>query len=93
MQDQGVSKFKIVSSKFLRCLMTARGVEEQLNQRGLQMSESSYGLDDRICEYLREDWFKSYPLHQLIYRSEHIEQYVPNLSTRDLSPGTEIPFP
>lgn len=37
-----------MSSKFLRCLMTASKMQENLERSGFIMSEKEYQIDDRI---------------------------------------------
>jgi hypothetical protein len=40
------------------------------------MKDNCYYVDNRIGEYLREDWFKEYPMNNLIYHSEHLQKYI-----------------
>ena len=50
-------------------------------------------MDDRISEYLREDWFTEFPLNNLIFKTQFLEKYASQLKLKDCSPKIEIPFP
>lgn len=41
--------------------MTAEGVAKIIEKQGIQVKRP-YVIESKIGEYLREDWFKQYPL-------------------------------
>lgn len=70
--------------------MTAKGIEEGLIGNKFDV-DKEYTLDDRMSEFLREDWFESYPLNNLIYQTEHLRKYVTSLNFQEKC--VSLPFP
>lgn len=73
--------------------MTARQLQSMLEKEGFRMDGQSYEIEDRIGEYMREDWFKEYPLDNLIYHSEHLPKYLPSPPTFSYPSPSKLPFP
>lgn len=56
--------------------MTASKLQFNLEKLGFKMEGTSYEVDDRVGEYLREDWYDEYPMGKLIYHSSHLAKYI-----------------
>lgn len=58
------------------------------------MNADHYEIDDRISEYMREDWFAEYPLNSLIYHTEHKNKYFEDVPFREkVQQKKQFPFP
>ena len=55
--------------------MTAERLAEHFIKAGLAVTAPKRA-SNRITEYMREDWFKKYPLDDLIFDSGHAGKYV-----------------
>ena len=55
--------------------MTAERLAEHFIKAGLAVAAPKRA-SNRITEYMREDWFKKYPLDDLIFDSGHAGKYV-----------------
>lgn len=43
--------------------------------------DGDFMVDDRIGEYLREDWYSEYPMDKLIYHTDHLNKYLDTVPT------------
>lgn len=55
--------------------MTAERLITHFKEAGLEVVEPKM-VSNEITEYMREDWFKSYPLDSLIFDSPNLTKYV-----------------
>ena len=72
--------------------MTAEQVTAHLKDQGIQIT-SPHTISHEIAEYMRADWFKHYPLHDLIYDQEHRDNYLKGVEWTEEKGINPHPFP
>lgn len=55
--------------------MTSQQLIEHFQKAGFEIAQPKIASNE-ITEYMREDWFSSYPLNSLIFDTPNIEKYV-----------------
>lgn len=55
--------------------MTADKITETFEKGGMQVASPSE-IESQVGEYMREDWFKEYPLENLIYDGIYRQKYI-----------------
>lgn len=55
--------------------MTAERLVKHFKEAGFEVVEPKL-VSNEITEYMREDWFKTYPLDSLIFDTPNLSKYV-----------------
>lgn len=50
-------------------------------------------ISKKVGEYMREDWFKNYPLENLIFDGEHRDKYIDAKLWEEEPLQAKFPFP
>lgn len=72
--------------------MTAEKTVALIAEGGIEV-DSDFIINNRVGEYMREDWFKEYPLKSLIYDGEYRSKYIRSKSWREEPMEGRFPFP
>lgn len=63
--------------------MTSQHLLEHLEKAGFEIVQPKI-VSNEITEYMREDWFSSYPLNSLIFDTPNLEKYIKRESWKEV---------